>query len=213
MKKAWFTGHKFLFAIIIFAILLLLVVVNPLKLRVLYVILEIITSIYLIVKLTKIQKLSNNQNNIKEIGKVVLNSLYRCGFISTGISRIKVVAKNGRKVGSVCCYITGATEKENNIFVTALEEVFAKTVNQRYIITRLNNKLEDINDYYNVPTLLGQKKETAEVFKTYFESKIGKCNLLYTKSSEGRKLLLKARLKGLDYKDKLQRKEAFIYWK
>lgn len=213
MKRAWFAGDKFILAIIIFVILLLLAVFNPLKLRYIYIILEIITSIYLVVKLLKIHKLSNNQNNIKELGKVVLNSLYRCGYISTGISRIKVVTKSGKKTRSICCYITGATEKENNIFVNALEEVLAKTINQRYIITRLNNKLEDIHDYYNVPTLLGQKKETAEVFKTYFESKVGKCDLVYTKSSEGRKLLLKARMKSLDYKNKLERKEEFIYWK
>ena len=103
----------------------------------------------------------------------------------------------------------GATDKENNLFIDSIEEVLSKTINQRYIITRLNKKLEDIYDYYNVPTVLSQKKEYAEVFKAYFESKIGKCDLLFTKNAEGRKILLKARMKSIDIKDVFERREEY----
>lgn len=213
MKKSWFSSSGLVIAIIILVILILFAILNPLKLRFLYIIGVIISLIYVIVKNSKIKRLSNSNENIKEMGKIVLNSLYRCGFIKTGISRINVVVKSGRKIGSLCCYITGATEVENNIFVTALKEVYAKTINQRYIITRLNKKLEDINDYYNVPTVLGQNKEMAQVFKTYFEKRIGKCDLVYTKSAEGRRYLLKARMKSLGFKDKIKTKEDWLYWK
>ena len=68
---------------------------------------------------------------------------------------------------------------------------------------------KDIYDYYNVPTVLSQKKEYAEVFKAYFESKIGKCDLVFTKNAEGRKILLKARMKSIDIKDVFERREEY----
>lgn len=212
MKKAWFVDNKFIILTVIFVMILFGLIFNFLKLKFLFVLAELILGVYLVFRITKIRRLSNNVNNMKEIGKVVLNSLYRCGYIKTGISRIKVVSKSS-EIGKIEVYITGATEKENNIFVTSFREVLSKTINQRYIITRLNKKLEEINDYYNVPTLLGTKKETAEIFKTYFESRIGKCDLVYTKNAEGRKILLKARMKSLDFKDRIETKQEYIYYK
>ncbi len=213
MKKAWFIDNKFIFICVIFILVLLdLVFFHFLKFKFLFITLEIVLAIFLLVKTTKIHKLSNNEKNIKELGKVVLNSLYRCKFIKTGISRIKVVVKKP-SMSKVECYLTGASESENNLFITSLQEVLSKTINQRYIITRLNKKLESINDYYNVPTVLATKKEFAEVFKVYFEAKIGKCDLVYTKNAEGRKMLIKARMKSLGIKDKFSRKEEYIYYK
>ena len=212
MKKSWFIDSTVIIIAIIFAMILLGIVLNILKLKFFFVIIELILGIYLGIKISKIKRLSNSEKNMAELGKVVLNSLYRCKYITTGISRIRVVSRRS-DLNKIEVYITGATEKESNIFNTALKEVLSKTINQRYIITRINKKLEEIGDYYNVPTLLGVKKEYAEIFKTYFEDKIGKCDLIYTRSAEGRKVLLKARMKSMDFKDKITNKEEFIYFK
>lgn len=103
--------------------------------------------------------------------------------------------------------------QENNLFIDSLKEILEKTVNQRYIIVRLNKKLQEANDYYNVPTVLSQNKEMAEVFYTYFKNRIGKCDLIYTKNAEGRRLLLKARASSLSLKDKITRKQVYSNWK
>lgn len=209
MKKSWFIDNTFIIILTIFVMIFFGVLLNILKLKFFFIMIEIILGIYLAVKLTKIKRLSNSEKNLGELGKVVLNSLYRCKYITTGISRIKVISRRS-DIDKIEVYITGANEKESNIFNTAIKETLSKTINQRYIITRLNKKLEEIGDYYNVPTLLGIKKEYAQIFKTYFESKIGKCDLMYTRSAEGRKVLLKARMKSMDLKDRIMNKEEFI---
>lgn len=213
MKKAWFVDNKFIIILVIFAMLLLGLLFLGLKLKVFLWLVEIGLGIYLLVRFSKIKKLSSSEGNIREVAKVLLSSLCRCKFINTGMSRIKVVVSNDKKLGKVSCYLTGCTESENNLFIDSLEEIFSKTINQRYIITRLNKKLEDINDYYNVPTVLSSKKEYAEVFHTYFEARIGKCDLVYTKNAEGRRVLLKARMKGMSIKDKIERKEEYSSFK
>ncbi len=53
----------------------------------------------------------------------------------------------------------------------------------------------------------------AEVFYTYFKNRIGKCDLIYTKNAEGRRLLLKARASSLSLKDKITRKQVYSNWK
>ncbi len=73
----------------------------------------------------------------------MLDSLYRCKFIKTGKSRIKVVVRTGEK-GKINCYLTGATMQENNLFIDSLKETLEKTVNQRYIIVRLNKNYKKL---------------------------------------------------------------------
>lgn len=209
MKKAWFVDTKFVIFAIIFFMLLIGLIFFKMKLKSLLWPIEIGLGIYTLIKFIKIKRLSASNKNLEALGRVVLNSLYRCKFITTGISRINVVVKKGSKLGRINIYLRGATDKENNLFIDSIEEVLSKTINQRYIITRLNKKLEDIYDYYNVPTVLSQKKEYAEVFKAYFESKIGKCDLVFTKNAEGRKILLKARMKSIDIKDVFERREEY----
>lgn len=212
MKKAWFIDSKFVIISIIAIMVLLGLILGFLKLKILFVLIEMILGIYIATKVVKIKRLSSSQGSLKELSKVVLDSLYRCKFIKTGKSRIKVVVRTGEK-GKINCYLTGATMQENNLFIDSLKETLEKTVNQRYIIVRLNKKLQEANDYYNVPTVLSQNKEMAEVFYTYFKNRIGKCDLIYTKNAEGRRLLLKARASSLSLKDKITRKQVYSNWK
>lgn len=212
MKKTWFIDPKFIIFCIIAVMILLGLIFGFLKFKVLFILIELVLGIYLLTKVVKIRRLSSSEGNLQELSKVVLDSLYRCKFIKTGKSRIKTVVRKGKK-GKMSCYLTGATMQENNLFIDSLKEVLEKTVNQRYIIVRLNKKLEDSGDYYNVPTVLSQKKEMAEVFYTYFKARIGKCDLVYTKNAEGRRTLLKARGSNLTLKDRITRKQVYSDWK
>lgn len=212
MKKTWFIDYKFIIICIIVIMILLGLIFGLLKFRFLFILVELVLSVYLLTKFVKIKRLSSTESSLKELGKVVLDSLYRCKFIKTNKSRMKIVTNNTGN-GKISLYLTSATIQENNLFINSLKEVLEKTVNQRYILVRLNKKLEDSNDYYNVPTVLSQNKEMAEVFYTYFQSRIGKCDLVYTKSAEGRKILLKARAHSLSLKDRITRKQVLNDWK
>lgn len=213
MKKTWFVDAKFIIFCIVTIMILLGLIFGFFKSKFLFIIVELILGIYLLTKIVKIKRLSSSEGNLRELAKVVLDSLYRCKFIKTGKSRIKIVVKKENKKGKIICYLTGTTMQENNLFLDSLKEVLEKTVNQRYIIVRLNRKLEDSGDYYNVPTVLSQNKEMAEVFYTFFKAKIGKCDLVYTKNAEGRRMLLKVRASSLSLKDRITRKQVYSNWK
>ena len=199
MKSSWFINRGTLIAIAVFIALLFIIIfgISPFILK----LAETVLAIYLIIKFVDIYKKSKSENMLKLVGEVVLNSLNRHNFITTPKSKIKLkVAKNGLK--NVSCYLTGVTQKESNLFVDSVEEVFSKTINQRYIIARLNKNLKQINDYYNVPTVLSSNKEMAETFSKYWKQKIGDHDLVYTRTADGRKMLLKARMKDISLKDR-----------
>jgi hypothetical protein len=48
-----------------------------------------------------------------------------------------------------------------------------------------------------VPEIIGRNKSSAEYFKNQWERIVGSCELVFTRSIDGRKSLLKARAKSL----------------
>ena len=62
-------------------------------------------------------------------------------------------------------------------------------------------------DYHAVPEVLGRNKNIAEHFKNQWEQYVGACNLVFTRTVEGRKMLLKSRIKSLaaQFNDKSER--------
>ena len=208
-KKVWFVSKNFIIAVVIFILVLILSMFT--KIPVIFKIAEAILGIYVIVKSIKIFKNSKSENMLKNVGVVTLNSLIRCGFIKTSRSKIKLnINKNGNNIS---CNLTGVDTKEANIFTTCIEEIFSKTENQRYIIARLDKNLKEINDYYNVPSILSTNKELAEVFSKYFKQKIGEHDLVYTRTADGRKMLLKARMKNMNLKNIVSKDDENMIYK
>jgi hypothetical protein len=52
-------------------------------------------------------------------------------------------------------------------------------------------------DYHSVPEILGKNKALAEFFRDQWERIVGSCDMVFTSSIEGRKTLLKSRIKSL----------------
>lgn len=208
-KKLWFVNRSFIVACVIFLIVLILSMFT--KIPIIFKTAETILGIYVIVKTIKIFKNSKTENMLKSIGLITLNSLIRCGFIKTPRSKIKL--NINKSVTNICCNLSGVDTKEANIFTTCIEEIFSKTENQRYIIARLNKNLKEINDYYNVPSILSTNKELAEIFSKYFKQKIGEHDLIYTRTMDGRKMLLKARMKNMTLKNIISKDDEMLIYK
>jgi hypothetical protein len=71
--------------------------------------------------------------------------------------------------------------------------------NPRYLLVRKSQLFDVIRqqDYHAVPQLIGNRKAAAERFARLWTDQVGKCDLIYTRSPEGRKVLLKARVCSL----------------
>ncbi len=136
--------------------------------------------------------------DIQQIGDALLNSLVKAGAILTNNSKLKVVSSVDN-FGAVYCHLEGGTTFDKSTFINALQEVIAPVDNPRYVIIRKSKFMKFVKqkDYHAVPEIIGRNKSLAEHFKSQWERLVGTCDLVFTRTIEGRKLLLKSRVNSL----------------
>jgi hypothetical protein len=132
--------------------------------------------------------------SIRQIGLALARTLTYTGFIKTDFEKLSVISERDPEEKTVSCTIEGCTTYEQSIFLETLEEILDPVNNPRYLIVRWaffgTHRTEDI---HAVPYLIGQRKETAEHFSTMWKRYVGPHDLVYTRTIEGRRLLLQAR--------------------
>jgi len=132
--------------------------------------------------------------SMRQIGYALLRSLRQCEVVKTPLAKMRVVTV---KAGPdrVLCRLEGASTFEKAQFVDALAELFDPIDNPRYLLIRRSRLMGFITrrDYHAVPSALGRKKDYAQFFKWAWGHYVGRAQLLYTRNTEGRQALLKAR--------------------
>lgn len=132
---------------------------------------------------------------IQKMGAVILDSLSDLGHLTTSKDQLTVVAA---RAGSrdVVCNLIGASTYENALFSSALSQLLDPIDSPRYLIIKTSffRRRLNIENFYPVPELFGDKKKHALVFQNNWKKHIGRNKLFYTRHFEGRQLLLKARL-------------------
>ena len=133
---------------------------------------------------------------MKEIGDTVLESLLYEGSINNASSDLRVNAEHMRD-GSVYCWIEGGTGRDQAIFLRTLREALKPVENPRYLLARSRRWRFFAEDYFAVPEILARKKNGAEFFARKWRRRVGPVELVYTRTPEGRKILLRARIRSL----------------
>lgn len=174
----------------------------------------IINIVVLIYYLVKIVRHLNPINYMKEIGKTILDSMIICNKLLTDkqlvSNEIEKFEFDGDKYYKV--YLKGATVYENNLFIRSFEEAYNKVADKRYIIcVKRKNKLAK-DSYFNVPSILDNDKHDATIFLNEWNSNVCKGSLIYTRSKEGRKLLLKARKNSMSYNENFFVRKEVSRW-
>ena len=136
------------------------------------------------------------ERSIRQIGSAVLESLEYEGCIDRRAGEFRVYS-NRNDDGTVFCWVGGGTGKEQAIFLRALREALRPIENPRYLLARRRIWRIFREDYFTVPDVLARKKEFAEVFASKWRRRVGPAQLVYTRTPEGRKLLLRARVHSL----------------
>ena len=136
--------------------------------------------------------------DVHNIGNALLASLVKLGVIRTHMDLLKVHTTID-DWGAVFCFLEGGTTFEKSTFINALVEIVQPIDNPRYVIERKNLFLKLIRqiDYHAVPDLLGRNKQLAEDFRTHWQKFVGSCDLIFTRTIKGRKLLLRSRVQSL----------------
>lgn len=136
------------------------------------------------------------ERSLQQIGRVVLESLQYEGSIGRQTGELRVYA-NRMEGGSVFCWIAGGNGKDQATFLRALREVLQPVENPRYLLARTRVWRFFREDYFPVPELLARKKEFAEYFAQKWHRLVGPVQLVYTRTAEGREVLLRARMHSL----------------
>ncbi|MDM8101529.1 MULTISPECIES: hypothetical protein [Oceanobacillus] len=94
-----------------------------------------------------------------------------------------------------------------------MREVLDPLESPRYIVVRKQRTLWwNRIDYHAVPAILAQNKEMAELFLACWEKHLGKAELVYTRTPEGRQVLLQARAKAMSAQF-VSKSEQISVWK
>src|SRR5690606_8409536 len=91
--------------------------------------------------------------------------------------------------------LTGVSRATERQVMQAMSEILGPVQNPRYLLLReswLGWKRRV--DYHAVPTVLGTRKEYAEHFMRLWQAGVGSSKLVYTRTPEGRRALLRARV-------------------
>lgn len=135
---------------------------------------------------------------LETFGKAIHQALLDSGQIETKESAPRVV-KDSKQAIYNAIYLKGASMREKEIFAQALTEFFAPIENQRYILKSCH-KVKDQTEFFAVPSMFEKRKADAESFLRHIQKSVGKYNLIYTRSVQGRPILLEACIKALGNK-------------
>lgn len=155
----------------------------------------------------------NTYRKTKRMSLALVDIMHRTGRLHTSYDEVSVETEQQLN-GTFVCFLKGATNAESSLFVSLLAEVLAPVENPRYLLVYKHwiKKHWGLRNYYVVPMQMGKRKEDAQLFHQCWKKHVDGSKLLYTRSKNGRKELLKARLSHIVYQFKEVSKKA-ITWK
>ncbi len=130
---------------------------------------------------------------MKQIAIVILETLSDQGLIKTSIKQVGLKVHDEKGELFISC--ANLPADENNLFIQSLQEFLDPVENPRYLLVRHTRFLKKIRqtDYFAIPSASSPNKKGVEIFKGLWKLYIGDCDIIYTRSAEGRRVLLKAR--------------------
>ncbi|MDP3632514.1 hypothetical protein [Phenylobacterium sp.] len=153
------------------------------------------------------------EGSLEQVGMVVLLALVRAGLASEADGRdgrFEVKASLDGRRDIVLRGVSRSTERQ---VMHAIAEVLGPVQNARYILMR-HSRLgwRTRTDYHPLPSALGARKDWAESFAALWSARVGSSRLVYTRTPEGRRVLLRARAKSLaaGFQRSVDRRSAWL---
>ena len=136
--------------------------------------------------------------SIKTLAVAVLKTLKEMELIESRKARVQILPTDGQ--GSIVCTLRNATEHEKNVFASAVAELLSPIVNPRYVIVKKNRFFKysflKHDESFACPSVISNKKENVARLAKYLALTTGNFEPIYTRSEEGREMLLRCRKKA-----------------
>ncbi|MFC5280918.1 DEAD/DEAH box helicase family protein [Arcanobacterium canis] len=137
--------------------------------------------------------LSSPIHRLKKMGQGVVGALRRAELLKGEVYLVNVAPNDTNTYAQIS--LKGANSHEKEIFARSIIHMLSPIDNQKYLIVR-KRYFGLIYDFYAVPATFEKNRELAEIFVQEMNKNIGHHNLVYTRNVDGRKVLLKARVKS-----------------
>lgn len=133
------------------------------------------------------------QRRMKMISQAIADALIEIGELEDpGHCRVETESADGMMIR---VWLKGGTMRDRTAFACCMEELWGVIDNPRYLLMR-QTRSGRTDEYYAVPEVFGKQKERAAVFEKHMRRALGVFQIVYTRTPEGRKILLRARTKS-----------------
>lgn len=153
------------------------------------------------------------EGNLEQVGRTVLECLFYFGNIGGDDLRNARFEVYSSMDGRKDVIVKGVSRAAERQIMMGIAECLGPVQNPRYLLVR-KSWLGVIarEDYHAVPTSLGVRKEVAEMFAKLWNTKVGSSSLVFTRSAEGRRLLLRARMRSFaaGFQRSVDRRSAWL---
>lgn len=153
------------------------------------------------------------EGSLREVTWVTLCALADAGVISRTDRENAAVEVRTSLDGRKDVILTGVSRAAERQAMLAIAEILGPVQNPRYLLVR-RSRLgpRRRTDYHAVPALLGVRKEVAERFAALWSERIGGSELVFTRSAEGRRMLLRARASSLaaGFQRRVERRSVWL---
>jgi uncharacterized MnhB-related membrane protein len=153
------------------------------------------------------------EGSLAQVVGVILAALAEAGLAPATEARHARVEVRKRLDGGRDIVLRGVTRSTERQVMQALAEVLGPVQNARYLLVRTSRfGLRQRMDYHAVPSALAAKKAWAETFAKLWRRRVGSSRLVYTRTPEGRRLLLRARAKSMaaGFQRVVERRSAWL---
>lgn len=142
-------------------------------------------------------KYKNIAKHIEVIGNIVVKGLINERIIRTPVEKLKVVTSADGYKNSVC-HLEGGSNYEKSQFIQTLQELISPVDNPRYLLEKkVRFFFVKRASYYPLPEVFAKNKKSAEFFSKTWSEMMEESDIIFTRTIEGRKILLKLRFQSL----------------
>lgn len=153
------------------------------------------------------------EGSLEQVGEAVLQALAAAKLIDQAELEQARFEVRGAIDGRRDVVVLGVTRKTERLVMEAIAEVLGPVQNPRYLLVR-SSRLgwRRRTDYHAVPTVLGAKKNAAELFAAEWRRRVGSSRLVFTRNAEGRRVLLRARARSFaaGFQRAVERRSAWL---
>jgi superfamily II DNA or RNA helicase len=153
------------------------------------------------------------EGSLGQVGKTILDCLFHLGQISDEDYQNAQFDVYSSMDGRKDVIVTGVSRAAERLIMASITEVLSPVQNPRYVLVRrswLGSLARE--DYHAVPTSLGTRKEVAEMFVKLWNKNVASSKLVFTRSTEGRRILLRARMRSFaaGFQRSVDRRSAWL---